>query len=153
MSQIQRIEEDFQKALKADNRETVSVLRMLKSALINKKIEKKRKELIDNDISEVILHEVKMRKEACLEYAKGRRDDMVEKEKEELKILKKYLPKPLRDNELQRLVDRTVKELKAQSLKDMGKVMKQVLGKAKGRADGKRTSEMVRETLSKIENN
>jgi len=126
---------------------------MLKSALINKKIEKKRKELIDNDISEVILHEVKMRKEACLEYAKGRRDDMVEKEKEELKILKKYLPKPLRDNELQRLVDRTVKELKAQSLKDMGKVMKQVLGKAKGRADGKRTSEMVRETLSKIENN
>jgi len=153
MSQIQRIEEDFQKALKADNRETVSVLRMLKSALINKKIEKKRKELTDNDISEVILHEVKMRKEACLEYAKGRRDDMVEKEKEELKILKKYLPKPLRDNELQRLVDRTVKELKAQSLKDMGKVMKQVLGKAKGRADGKRTSEMVRETLSKIENN
>jgi len=152
MSQIQRIEEDFQKALKADDRETVSVLHMLKSALINKKIEKKREELTDNDISEVILHEVKMRKEACLEYTKGRRNDMVEKEKKELKILEKYLPKPLRDNELQGLVDKAVKELKVQSLKDMGKVMKQVLGEAKGRVDGKRTSEMVREALNKIEN-
>ena len=153
MSQIQRIEENFQRALKAGDRETVSVLRMLKSALINKKIEKKREELTDNDVFEVILHEVKMRKEASLEYAKGGRDDKAAEERRELKILENYSPKPLRDNELQELVDKAVKELKAQSLKDIGKVMKQVLGKAKGRADGKRTSEMVRKILGKAESN
>jgi len=163
----EKIEEDFQKALKEKNEEEVSVLRVLRAEMVNKEKEKrhqkskenpglaleeleKESQLTDEELVSLIASEVKKRKEAVLEFEKGKRGDLVEKEKKEIEILKRYLPEQLSEEEIKKLVKETIQRLGAKSLKDMGRVMGEIMPKIKGRAEGEIVSKIVREELSSL---
>ncbi len=117
--------------------------------LSKEKLEELEKEsqLTDEEIIDVIFSELKKRKEAILEFEKGKRGDLVEKEKKELEILEKYLPEQLPEEEIKNLVKETVEEIGAKEIKDMGKVMAKLMPKIKGRADGSLASKIVKELL------
>lgn len=171
----EKIQKDFQQALKEKKEKEVSVLRMLKAAIFNKekekryKIVKERKEiaieelkkesplakelekesfLTDEEIIEVISREIKKRKEAILEFEKGKREDLVKKEKEEIKILERYSPPQLSEKEIRELVAETIKRLGVKETKEMGRVMVEIMPKVKGKAEGSLVSKIVREMLS-----
>lgn len=163
----EKIEEDFQKALKEKNEKEVSVLRVLRAEMVNKEKEKryqkskenpelaleeveKESQLTDEELVSLIASEVKKRKEAVLEFEKGKREDLVEKEKKEIEILKRYLPEQLSEEEIKKLVKETIQRLSAKSLKDMGRVMGEIMPKIKGRAEGEIVSKIVREELSSL---
>lgn len=158
------IRENLKEAVK--NREELksSVLRLLLAAIFNKEKEKRYKlskekpelsgeeleeesQLNDEEVIEVISSEVKKRKESILEFEKGKREDLVEKEKKELDILQKYLPEQLSEEELQKLAKEAIDKTGAKEIKDMGKVMQEVMPKVKGKADGSLVSRIVKDLL------
>jgi len=136
----------------------VSVLRQLLAAVLNKEKEKRFKSkeakeihLTDEEITEVISSEVKKRKEAIDFFIKGDRPNLAEKEKKELEILGKYLPEQLSEQDLKILVEEAVKKTGAKTLKDMGRVMAELMPKTKGRADGSLISKIVKELLANVQ--
>ena len=143
----EKIDSDLKEALKSGERLSVSALRLLKSALKNKEIEKG-KALTDDDILSVLSSQAKQIRESIAEYEKAGREDLASKEKAELAVLQRYLPEQLTEGELQRLIKETIKETGASSPKDIGRVMKALMPRIKGRADGKAVNQMVRELLS-----
>ena len=123
----------------------LSVIRMVRA---NKNVEiNDKKELTDDEVLAVLMKEVKMRQDSVEEFQKAGRDELVAQAKEEIAILKKYLPEALSDDELKAIVAEVIAAVGATSPKDMGKVMPAVMAKTKGRADGKRINVMVRELL------
>ena len=106
-----------------------------------------KKELNDDDVLAVLMKEVKMRQDSLEEFQKAGREELVAQAKEEIAILKAYLPEALSDEELKAIVAEVIATVGATSPKDMGKVMPAVMAKAKGRADGKRINAIVRELL------
>lgn len=147
MVTVDILRSDLNQSLKSKDEPKVSTLRLLLSALNYKKIEVQR-ELTDQDILSVIQKEVKKRKESIELFKQGKRDDLVAKEEAELQILQTYLPQQLSEEELIRLVDQAIQETNATALVQMGIVMKQVMAKAQGQADGKLVSELVKKRLS-----
>jgi uncharacterized protein len=145
----EKIDTDLKNALKSKDAIRVSTLRFLKSAMQNLAIEK-RKELDDSDIICVIKKQVKQRKDSIEGFTQGKRMDLVQKEKEELDILAEYLPAELNKEGIILLVKESIAESKARSLKDMGNVIRLVMAKSEGRADGSSVSAIVKEELSKI---
>ncbi len=142
------LNEDMRKALRAKDTLRLSTIRLLLSAIKNLEIAKgKDKELKEIDLIGILSSEAKERKESIKEYKKGKRENLVEKETKELEIIKEYLPEELSPEELGRIIEKTIEEVGARDLKDMGKVMGAVMVKAKGRADGKVVNQMVRESL------
>lgn len=151
----EEIKSDLNKALKEGDEIKRSTLRMLLAAVLNKEKEKKYKEkleedteLADEEIIDVISSEAKKRKESIIEYEKGERQSLAEKEKAELEILQKYLPEQLPEEEVKKLAKEIVEEVGAQDIKDMGKVMAELMPKLKGRADGGLVSKIVKELLT-----
>lgn len=124
----------------------LSVIRMVRANIKNVEINDK-KELTDDEVLAVLMKEVKMRQDSVEEFQKAGRDELVAQAKEEIAILKKYLPEALSDDELKAIVAEVIAAVGATSSKDMGKVMSAVMAKTKGRADGKRINVMVRELL------
>lgn len=124
----------------------LSVIRMVRANVKNVEINDK-KELTDDEVLAVLMKEVKMRQDSVEEFQKAGRDELVAQAKEEIAILKKYLPEALSDDELKAIVAEVIAAVGATSPKDMGKVMPAVMAKTKGRADGKRINVMVRELL------
>ncbi|MGC8964703.1 MAG: GatB/YqeY domain-containing protein, partial [Brevinematia bacterium] len=124
-------------------------LNLLKSAIKYKEIELKGsgKELTEEEIISVIQKEIKKRKEAMELYEKGGRKDLYEKEKAELEILESYLPKQLTEEEIKSIIAEAINSLGAKSPSDVGKVMKEVMPKVKGRADGNFVKRLVEESL------
>ncbi len=147
MSFLQKIDDDYKTALKTSESLKVSVLRMLKSALKNRQIDKGR-ELSDDDILSVISTLCKQRKESIELFSKGGRTDLAEKESKELAILQLYLPRQLSLEELDNIILDSIKESSAQGLKDLGKVMRIVISKVKGAADGHIVNQRVKDILS-----
>lgn len=161
-----KILKDLNKALKKKAKLECSVLRLLTSAIHNKEIEKKaalRKKgeldeeeiikegkLTNEEIIEVIGSEIKKRKEAVLGFEKGKRTDLVEKEKKEMEILQNYFPEQLSEEEIKQIVKETIEKVGAKELKDMGRVMTQVMPKVKGKAEGGLVSRIVKELLSQL---
>ena len=146
---LQRIEEDFKTAVKARDSIKVETLRMVKAALSNYLIDKRKQSAEDTELITLIQKQVKMRQESIESYKLGKRDDLVSKETKEKMILEAYLPKGLSDEELSTLIKSVIQELGAKAPQDMGKVMKEVVSKVQGRADGKRVSELVSTFLKK----
>jgi len=149
-----KIKSDLNEALKKGDEIKCSTLRMLLAAILNREKEKKYKEkleedteLTDEEMIDVISSEAKKRKESIIEYEKGERQSLAEKEKEELEILEKYLPEQLSEEEVEKLAKETVEEVGAQNIKDMGKVMAELMPKLKGRAEGGLVSKIVKELL------
>lgn len=147
MSEItERISEDQKAAMKAGEKIRLSTLRMVSSELQNRRIEEGR-DLEDDEVIEVLSRARKQRREAAEQYEEGGREDLAEKERAEEKIIAEYLPEPLSDDELDRLIDDAIETTGASSMKEMGAVMGRVMPQAKGRAEGSRVSARVRERL------
>ena len=145
----EKIDQDLRLAMKEKDALRVSALRFLKASLTNLAIDKKVEKLEDPDVLDVITKQTKQHQEAIDGFKKGGREDLVTKETKELEILKSYLPPQASRKELLAWIEEAVQESGAQDLKDLGKVMKVIMPKTKGKADGKVVSELVRNFLQK----
>ncbi len=146
MSLHDRIADDLKASMKAGNASRVSVLRMIKAAIKNKEIEKQAV-LDDIDIQSVISSFAKRSRESIDQFSRAGRTDLADKEKNELNIVESYLPQQLEEKEIQGLIQEAINETDAAGLRDMGKVMKAVMAKVKGRADGKLVNSLVKKML------
>ena len=142
-----KIDTDLKGAMKAKDAVRVSVIRMLKTAINNKMIEKNVSELKDDDIIALIRKDIKRHQDSIEQFRKGKREDLAEKEEAELKILKSYLPKEASPDEIRAIVKNVIEETGAAGKKDFGRVMKGAMEKLKGACDGKAVSSIVNELL------
>ena len=126
----------------------VSTLRMLRAAIKNREVELQA-ELDDQEILRLISTQVKQRKKAIRQFKDGGRDDLVNKEEQELSVLMSYLPEQHSPEAINDIVAGVIQELGAKDLKDMGRVMKTVMGQLAGSADGRLVNEMARKHLSR----
>jgi uncharacterized protein YqeY len=147
MSLEERLVEEMKQAMKSNDKLRLSTIRMIRSASKNKEIEL-RKKLEDEDVVKVIQAMVRKGEESVEQFQTGGRVDLVEKEKKEIEILKSFLPQPLSQEEILKIIDQSIQETQASSLKDIGKVMKSVMPKIGGKADGKLINQLVKERLS-----
>ncbi len=143
-----KISDDLKAALKGGDKIKVSVLRMFISDLKNRKIADKVKDLDDETVSAVMKKMAKRYTDSIDQFKQAGRDDLVEKETSELQVLKEYLPESIPKEELSGIVNEVIKEMGTVSQKDMGTVIKNVLSRVGGRADGKDVSRIVKEKLS-----
>lgn len=148
MNLSKQITEDMKVAMKNHDKVTLNTVRMIKSALMNEKI-KLGHDLTPEEELKVLSSEMKQRKESLDEFTKGGREDLAAETRQEMDVVKKYLPKPLTADELKKVVTDTITEVGAKGKSDFGKVMKAVMPKTQGRADGKQVSKIVGEMLSK----
>lgn len=140
------IKSEIVKAMKEHDKERLNVLRMVKAAVDLEHIDKK-VEINDELVLAVVLKQVKMREDSIEQYSKTSRSDLVEKETAELNTLKEFLPKPLTDDEVDKLISEAIEEIKPEGMKDMGKVMGYLSPKVKGRTDQKALSMKIKERL------
>lgn len=147
MSILDRLNEDMKKAMKNREKEKLSVIRMVKSSLQNEQI-KLGHELNEDESLTVLNRELKQRKDSLQEFEKAGRDDLVAKLQKEIEILQEYMPKQLSEEELLQIVKETIEEVGAKSKADMGKVMKAIMPKVKGKADGGLVNRLVQENLA-----
>lgn len=143
MAIIDRIEEDFRQALKKRDEITVSTLRMLKSAVHNKEIEKKGEKLKDAEVVRIVARQLEQRRDSIEQFKKGNRPELAEKEAREMEVLKKYMPQQLSEDEIVNIVKRIIAETKAKDRSDLGKVMKLAMAELQGRAEGKLVNQIV----------
>lgn len=163
----EEIKKDLISALKEKRETAVSTLRMLTSSMFNKEMEKRVKilgsepnlteeqlkekvRLTDDEIIEAVSSEVKKRRDSIAGFEKGGRADLVEKEKAELDVLMKYMPKELTEDEIRAIVRAAVLKSGASEMKDIGVVMKEVSPQTKGKADGNIVAKVVKEELGGI---
>lgn len=142
----EKIDNDIKIALKSGAKDKLSALRLLSAALKNKQIDKRRP-LTEEEVVETVRSLIKQRKDSIEQFAKGGRQDLVDKETAEITVLEVYLPRQLSREELEAMVRDAVSQTGAQGAKDMGKVMKALIPMVGGRADGKLVSELVKQAL------
>jgi len=159
-----RIEKNFRDFLKEKRENEISILRMLKADIFNKEKEKrynksqeksdwdekeleKQSSLTDDEVLEIVISRIKKSNESIFEFEKGKREDLVEKEKKEIEILKRYLPEQLLEEEIRKIVKEIIEKIEAKDIRDMGKVMAELMPRVKGRADGALVSKIVKEFL------
>ena len=147
MSLKDQIMTDVKTAMKAKEMDKLQTLRGVQAAIKNKEIENRPNELTDSDVLDVLKKLAKQRKDSIEQFEQASRQDLVEKEKEELSIIQTYLPKPLSEEKVRELVVASISEVGATSMKEMGAVMKLVLEKTGGAADNKVVSQLVKESL------
>jgi uncharacterized protein YqeY len=140
-----RIRQDLKEAMLAKDETAVMTLRMLLSEIKYAEVDKG--EVSDQDIVSVVQKELKKRKEAAEGFRKGDREEQAQKEEAEAKVLEKYLPEQLSDDQLQKLVEEAINEVGASSMSDMGKVIPLVMSKAGQSVEGSRVSALVRQKL------
>jgi len=142
----QKLPELIQSSLKARDEIRLSTLKMLKSALSYAQIEAQH-ELSEAEELKVIQSEAKKRQDSIQAYENANRQELVDKETQELKILHEFLPSQLSDQELEQLINQVISEQNAKSIADLGKVIGAVLQKVQGKADGSRVSALVKQKL------
>ncbi|MDA8078320.1 MAG: GatB/YqeY domain-containing protein [Nitrospiraceae bacterium] len=140
------IEADAKAALKASDKLKLSVLRLLKAAIKNRQIEKGR-ELSDEEIFAVITTLVKQRRESIEQFSRGGRTELAEQEQLEMAVLQAYLPQQLSPEDIDSLIREAIQESGAAGEADMGRVMRILMPRIKGVADGKIVNNRVRELL------
>lgn len=134
-------------AAKAKDKIRLSAIRMLKTALHNKEIDLKRP-LTEAEILQILSVITKQRRDSIEQFARGGRDDLVEKETAELKVVQEFMPAQMSEEEVEALIKKAITETGASSVKDMGKVMKALMPQLTGKADGKTVGEKVKALLS-----
>src|SRR3989339_37737 len=161
MTLKEKINQDFKEAFKAKEELKVSVLRMLNSAIKNKEMDKRTKlvkagtsdeailvkesQLLDEETLEAIGTEAKRRKDSIKQFQDGNRPEMAAQEEAELKILSAYLPKQMGEEEIRKIVQESIKESGATGAQEIGKVMKALMPRVKGKADGNLVNKIVKE--------
>lgn len=146
MSLLKKIDDDLKAAMKASEKMKLSVLRMIKSSAKNKQIEKGR-ELTDDEVIAVLSAMVKQRRESVEQFAKAGRTDLAGNEEQEIEVLQSYMPRQLGNDEIDRIINEAILESSAKNLQDMGKIMRIVMSKVTGVADGKYVNQRVKELL------
>ncbi len=141
-----QILDDLKTAMKAQDKLKLSVIRMVKSAMQMEELNKKR-ELTDEEVIDVISKQIKTRKDSIKEFEKGGRNDLIETTSKEIEILSHYLPKQLTEEEIMEIIEKAFDEVKPESPKDMGKIMKLVTPLVKGKADMGKVSSIIKEKL------
>ncbi|MDD5568850.1 MAG: GatB/YqeY domain-containing protein [Candidatus Pacebacteria bacterium] len=161
----EEIKKDLVSAQKERNEMTVSVLRMLIAAIVNKQKDKRlhiaakypllseteldeQEELADEETKEVLASEMKKRRDSVASFEKGGRNDLAEKEKEEIEIIKKYLPPEMSEEEIRLAVKEAIAKVKPEGPQGFGAVMKELVPKTRGRADGFLVSKIVKEEMN-----
>lgn len=149
MTLQEQLVNDMKEAMKSGDSVKVSTIRMLKAAIKNKEIEKggTSYKLSDKETLEVIVTAIKQRKDSIEQFTKGNRQDLADKEKKELEILQAYMPPQMSDEDVKAEVKKAIAETSASSQKDMGKVMKVLMPRIAGRADGAVVNRIVRELI------
>ncbi len=143
-----KINEEMIAAAKSQDKTRLSAVRLIKAALHNKEINLMRP-LKEDEVLQVLSSMIKQRKDSIEQFAKGGRQDLVEKEEAELKVIQEFMPAQMSEEEVDAIVKKTIEEAGAVSVKDMGKVMKILMPKLTGVADGKIVGEKVKTFLSK----
>lgn len=143
-----KLNEEMVTAAKSKDKIRLSAIRMLKTALHNKEIDLMRP-LNESEALQVLSSMIKQRKDSIEQFAKGGRTDLVEKEEAELKVVQEFMPAQMLEDEVDSLIKKAIEEAGAVSIKEMGKVMKILMPKLTGTADGKMVSEKVKAFLSK----
>ena len=146
MTLKERIDQDMRMAQKSGEKLKLSLTRLLKSDIRYKEIDKG-KELSDEEVLEVLTSAAKKHRDSIEQFRKGGREDLVKQEEDELKLILGYMPEQLNAEELGKLVEEAITEVGAEGEKDMGKVMKVLMPKVKGKADGKAVSLLVSSRL------
>lgn len=148
MEMLEKINKDLSIALKARDDIRVSTLRMMKSAIKNAEIEKRQRGgLREEDITGVLSTLVKQRRESIELYTKAGRVDLAERESREIDIIQEYLPRQLSMDEIDSLIQTAIRETGVTGLKEIGRLMKVLMPRVKGRADGRLVNERVKEVL------
>jgi hypothetical protein len=147
MSLEERLVDEMKQAMRSNDKLRLSTIRMIRTAVKNKEIEL-RKKLDDEEIQRVIQGMLRRNEESIEQFRLGRRMDLVDKESKEGEVLKSFLPQALSTEEILKVIDESIQETQASSLQDLGKVMKSVMPKVTGKADGKVINQLVKERLS-----
>lgn len=140
------IKEDIKDAMRARDTERLSTLRMVHSSIKNRSIDQS-EELSDDDVIAVLAKEAKKRRQSAQAYEDGNRPELAQKERNELEVIKGYLPEPLSDDDVAKIVDEIIADTGAESRRDMGKVMGAVVPRIKGRYDASKVKDIVLEKL------
>ncbi len=148
MDLVDQVDADLKAAMKAREEGRLSTLRMLKADFVKMAIDRRQERLADAQAVEVIRRQIKQHRESLEAFQKGQRADLVEKESKELAILETYLPPPMSEAELRGIVRESIATVGASSPKAMGQVMKLVMERVKGQADGKLVSQLVAQALA-----
>ena len=161
----EKIQNEITQAMKDGEGFICSTLRMLSAAIVSREKEKRYKiskqkpdlkeeglikesQLADDEILEVISSEIKKRKDSVAAYRQGKREELAQKEEKEIEILQKYLPEQMSEEEVKKIVAEAIAKTGAKEIKDMGKVMAELMPKLKGQADGTLISNIVKQLLS-----
>ncbi|MBE6153124.1 MAG: GatB/YqeY domain-containing protein [Firmicutes bacterium] len=147
MSLKQKIYDDMTTAMKSKDKETLSVLRMVKGSIQLEEINKK-KELEDDDVIAVISKQIKTRKDANSEFEKGNRQDLIDKNNQEISILNRYMPEQLDSSEIEEIITEAMTRLEVTTQKQMGLLMKDIMPKLKGKADMSVVNELIKSKLN-----
>ena len=145
----EKILNDLVSAMKSQDKETLTVLRMVKGAMQLEEINKKQ-ELNDEDVVAVLSKQIKTRKESIVEFEKAGRDDLVNQTKGEIEILSKYMPEQLSEEEVIKVIEEAFDTVKPEKPSDMGKLMGFVTPKLKGKADMSFVSKTIKEKLTNL---
>ena len=149
MTLVEKINEDMKIAMKAQDKETLSVIRMMKSAVQMAKIELKH-DLSDEEVVDVISKQIKMRKDSILEFKNAGRDDLADQYNREIEVLNKYMPEQLSKEEVEKIINDAFTLINPTSNKQMGLIMKEVNPKVRGKYDMGEISKIIKDRLSNI---
>lgn len=147
MDLFEKFNKDMVTAMKEQDKERLTVLRMVKGAMQLEHINNK-KEMNEELLIDCVGKQIKMRNDSITEFEKGNRTDLIEKTKEEIKILNDYLPEQLSDDEVNAIIDEAFSKVNPTSSKEMGLIMKEVTPKLKGKTDMKKVSEIIKSKLA-----
>ncbi|SET61487.1 hypothetical protein SAMN05216389_11735 [Oceanobacillus limi] len=148
MSLVTKLNNEMKQAMKNKDKDTLSVIRMVKASLQNESIKLGKSDLSEDEELTVLSRELKQRKDSLQEFKSAGRDDLVDKLETEINVLQEYMPKQLSDDELEAIVQETIQETGASSKSDMGKVMGAIMPKVKGKADGGKVNQFVLKHLN-----
>lgn len=143
---VEKLKKDMIDSMKSKDKERLTVIRMVKSAMDLEHIDHKR-EINDDLLIDVLNKQIKMRRDSIEEFKKASRDDLVEKTQAEVDILLAYLPEQLSEEEVSLEIDKIFEDVQPTSQKDMGRIMKEASAKLKGKADMKLVSEIIKTKL------
>ena len=147
MSLLTTLNEDMKTAMRAKDKETLSVVRMLKASLQNEQLKLGEELNADQELT-ILAREMKQRRDSVAEFKKADRQDLVDKTQAEIEIVEKYMPKQLSEDEIKTIVSAAIAKVGASSMKDFGQVMGAVMPETKGKADGNEVNRIVKELLN-----
>jgi uncharacterized protein YqeY len=149
MSIKEQIMNDMKHYMKEKNEIALNAIRLLRADIKNAEIDKQ-KELTDEEVMQIVSSSIKKRKESIEMYKKGARQDLVDKEMAEIKVIEKYLPEQLNDDDIRQIILETINEEEEKNKRNFGIIMKKVIGKIKNRAEGSKINKLVKEIIDGI---